>query len=1121
MLRTYRRRQAVYTAVRACGVAVMAVVLTSTSGVQAAETCTPVIATVVSIQGSVELRRSLAARAQQLDWQPAELNVALCAGDTVRTHERSRAALLLTNETTLRLDQRTTLTLAAQSTNTASLLELARGALHVITRTSRPFKVSTPFVNANVEGTEFLVAVGEESASVAVYEGRVTADNERGSVVLTSGEQAIAAKNSAPRKEVVVRPRDAVQWALYFPTIFDYRLGVATAGVPGEQALQESIELYRKSKLADALARLDRVPEGSRNPRFLTYRAGLLLLVGRLDEAKPNIDRALALDPRNSDAYSLQAVIAVVENDKDLALNLANKAVELDPASPMARIALSYAQQAQFKIEQALATAQKAVDLDPRNALAWARLAELEMSTGNLDRALDAANQAAGLNPEVAKTQTVLGFAHLARFDARAAKASFEKAIELDEADPLPRLGLGLAKIRDGDLDGGREQIEIAVSLDPRNSLIRSYMGKTYYEEKRDKLAGVQFDLAKELDPLDPTSYFYDALRKQSENRPADALLDLQKSIEVNDNRAVSRSQLLLDQDLAARSASLARIYSDLGFDQLALVQGYKSVNTDPGDYSAHRFLADIYVDRPRHEIAQVSELLQSQLRQPLNMTPLQPQLGDSRSFILVGAGPARPGFNEFNSLFNRNQTGLQFNGIAGGNQTIGDQLVGSGIRDNVSFSVGQFHFQTDGFRENNDLQKDIYNLFVQSQVTSDAGLQMEVRHSEATYGDLALRFDPDNFSRTSRTRQRTDSIRFGANYVFSPSSDIVVSPIFQEARTSFDLGDPTFPFVLDQKERSAAIEIQHLYRSKGFNLTTGAGHYQINRNLQINGSEIPGSNGSDSNLYGYAQLKWLPYDATIDLGLSYDRLNDLEVHRSQINPKLGIIWSPQPTTTLRAAAFRSVKRAYIADQTLEPTQVAGFNQFFDDLDGTVSSRVGVAVDQRFAANLYGGLELSKRTLRRVPFITVGEFEWKEQERRGYLYWTASPSLALTAAYQYEHFERPAEFTGAENIIDLKTHRVPLGLSVFSPSGFSARVVLSFVDQNGQFIDATGSPFAGSDRFWLTDAAVSYRLPGRLGLITIEGRNLFDKTFRFQETDAATPRVATRRLIFARWTLAL
>jgi hypothetical protein len=72
-----------------------------------------------------------------------------------------------------------------------------------------------------------------------------------------------------------------------------------------------------------------------------------------------------------------------------------------------------------------------------------------------------------------------------------------------------------------------------------------------------------------------------------------EALHDLERAIVNNDNRAAYRSRLLLDQDLAARSAALGRIYSDLGFEQLGLVEGWKSVNTDPGDYSGHRLLAD------------------------------------------------------------------------------------------------------------------------------------------------------------------------------------------------------------------------------------------------------------------------------------------------------------------------------------------------------------------------------------------------------------------------------------------------------------------------------------------------------------------------------------------------
>ena len=1109
MLRTHLRRQAPGTAIRACSLAVIVVVLTSLSSVEAAETCTPVIATVVSIQGSVELRRSPAARAQQLDWQAAELNVALCAGDTVRTHERSRAALLLINETTLRLDQRTTLTLAAPAEDRASLMDLVAGALHVITRTSRPFRVRTPFVNANVEGTEFLVAVGEESASVAVYEGRVTADNERGSVALNSGERAIAAKNSAPRKEVVVRPRDAVQWTLYFPTLFDYRLGVGIGGTPGESALQESIELYRKGKLADAIARLNSVPEGSRNSRFLIYRAGLLLLVGRLDEAKPNIERALALDPRNSDAYSLQAVIAVVENDKDSALSLANKAVELDPASPTARIALSYAQQAQFKIEQARASVQKAVDLDPQNALAWARLAELEMSAGDLNRALDAANRAAGLNPELAKTQTVLGFAHLTRIDTHAAKAAFEKAIELDSADPLPRLGLGLAKIREGDLEAGRQEIEIATSLDPGTSLIRSYLGKAYYEEKRDKLAGAQFDLAKQLDPNDPTAWFYDAIRKQSINRPVEALEDLEKSIALNDNRAVYRSRLLLDDDLASRSASTARIYSDLGFEQLALVEGWKSVSIDPGNFSAHRFLADAYVDQPRHEIARVSELLQSQLLQPLNLTPLQPQLLDDKLFVLSGAGPGSVGFNEYNRLYASNAVVLRLDGLVGGNSTRGDQAVVAGIRDNISFSVGQLHYETRGFQPNDAVRKNFYDAFLQASISPQTSLQIEYRNSDVTRQSVLTPFDPDNALPLS-DRFRSEGVRVGANHSISPDSRILMSANFQNSEfiETTNFGD--FTDVNNPRTHDVTAELQHQLRAGPVFLISGAGYFKAkDQNLGV-------GDKSHRNAYLYASVN---QDRTQwELGLSAETLDEpFGLHRTRVNPKVGVIWRPFATTAIRAAAFQSLKRPLINDQTIEPTQIAGFNQFYDDFDGTTARRVGVAWDQTFSERVYGGVELSRRYLR-VPLSAI-DFDWRETAHRAYLYWMLNRSVVLAAEYFFEEFKRPADDPGPDGILELKTHRLPVGIGVFQ-GPLSLRWTTSYIRQSAQLTVFEGFPvFDQRNHFAVSDVAISYRLPQRMGLVSVAAKNIFDKAVQFQETDIASPRIARGRLVFATFTV--
>ena len=73
--------------------------------------------------------------------------------------------------------------------------------------------------------------------------------------------------------------------------------------------------------------------------------------------------------------------------------------------------------------------------------------------------------------------------------------------------------------------------------------------------------------VAKAYDPRDPTPWFYDAIRKQTDNRPVEALQDLEKSIELNDNRAVYRSRLLLDQDLAAREDRRHRRRGDRSCD--------------------------------------------------------------------------------------------------------------------------------------------------------------------------------------------------------------------------------------------------------------------------------------------------------------------------------------------------------------------------------------------------------------------------------------------------------------------------------------------------------------------------------------------------------------------------
>ena len=94
----------------------------------------------------------------------------------------SRAALRLSNESTIRLDQRTAITIAGPNAEQNTLLDMVSGVIHVITRTPKPFKIRTPVINANVDGTEFLVDISQEKnrlpkTLIVVYEGKVNATN--------------------------------------------------------------------------------------------------------------------------------------------------------------------------------------------------------------------------------------------------------------------------------------------------------------------------------------------------------------------------------------------------------------------------------------------------------------------------------------------------------------------------------------------------------------------------------------------------------------------------------------------------------------------------------------------------------------------------------------------------------------------------------------------------------------------------------------------------------------------------------------------------------------------------------------------------------------------------------
>lgn len=1048
-----------------------------------AEQCPKWVAKAVSIQGTVELRASKTNSSSEKRWLPVKRGDSFCANDLVRVKSDSRAALILTNDTVLRLDQNSTITFTNLSANKASQISLSKGIAHFISRVKQAFEVVTPFVNAAVEGTEFVVTANDRQSQVTVFEGKVRVSNTLGEVLLTKNKTAVAKKGQAPVLNVHLKPRDVVQWALYYPRILD---------------------------------------TSSSNSSRLINTAANKLSIGRVNEASKILDKVHKSSPLQPELLALKAIIALVNNDKAKAMVLASQAYDNNKQNISAMLAMSYVQQAHFNIRAAL----QPLIQPGNNALIHARLSEVYLMLGELDKALDSANHAVKLNPDLAKIQTVLGFAYLSQVNVKQAELSFNKAIELDQADPLSHLGLGLVQIRQGQLEQGRREIEYAASLDPNNALIRSYLGKAYYEEKRNKVATDQFDMAKELDINDPTAWFYSAIQKQSTNRPVEALQDLQHSIELNDNRAVYRSRLLLDEDQAARSSGLARIYNDLGFDQLAQQQAFNSINNDFTNYSAHRFLAESYANRSRHEIGRVSELLQSQLMAPINIIPVAPHLSETQLGIQPNAGPSGASFNQYDPLFARNQSRLQVSALVGNNKTYGDELTYSQLLDNTSLSLGQYHYETEGFRANNDYRQDILSAFVQTNLTSNQSLQFEIKNNETENGDLRLRFDPADFSSNRRETLDETSYRFGYHIKINSYSSLLASVIQSDSLLTRNYtGEQSGPIVTDENRKedskSETFELQYVSKKKNYDYIVGAGNYDY----------VNDGMGTVTNIYtplpppvlppitlivpigdidrsltnGYFYSRWnTSSNLTLTFGLSHNAIKDPFYDTKQFNPKFGLRWDASPHTQLRLAAFRTLKRPVKAEQTIEPTQVTGFNQFFDDPTAADAKNYGFALEHQATNKLFAGIELTKRDLE-VPYedsVSVNKFFENQTEygHRAYIYWALNNTTTFAAEYQYEEFDRElTDNVGVNEPKKLVTHKLPLSLKVNYPSGWSGSLTTSYYDQDIiQYITDT-TTVNNKDNFWMTDFKMGYRFSKRLGTINLEVRNLLDEDFMFYD----------------------
>jgi hypothetical protein len=379
---------------------------------------------------------------------------------------------------------------------------------------------------------------------------------------------------------------------------------------------------------------------------------------------------------------------------------------------------------------------------------------------------------------------------------------------------------------------------------------------------------------------------------------------------------------------------------------------------------------------------------------------------------------------------------------------------------------------------------------------------------------------------------------------VFSPAADLAVSFVYNTTRQSArnfscDPAAAECEAVFAPGEGTAVLrgpqlEAQQVLKRRRATWLLGIGGFS--GEVELRGTGLEPIRGDDEFANAYAYLALRPH-ARVDvtLGASAETVTapvgllvprdsqigqaEIEWEESRLSPKAGITVRPLDGMTLRAAAYWRLSPAIGRIQTLEPTQIAGFNQFFREPGGTRSASYGLGLDQAIGRRLFVGGQILRRDLDvpeadcARPDPTAGcqgqiaeSVDLKEnREDLASAYFYAVVTRRLTAGLEYGWIDRDLGTTQKDNLGFFQTRSRTWTLRprarLFLPCGFFAGAGATYYDQEVDETDdlSSGDRTVRNVRFWAGDLIVGYRLPKRYGSVFVEARNATDRGFEFYD----------------------
>ena len=539
-------------------------------------------AEVVSVTGKGEAREASAN-----DWRPAAIKQKLKGGTFVRTGDRSNLALLMPDQTQLRLNQNSMLQIKETPSGGApTRLELKGGRAWMQSKAAAGnVVIDTPNATAAIRGTEWELEVDPSGKTLlAVLSGTVEFSNPQGSVTVNRNEAALAEFGKAPVKVALTNPRDRVQWVNSL-SVDGRRYAEAAKTSP---AIRSALEAVSRLDLAAARETLQAEKvRGARTPAVYGMLADLELVAGESGRAIALLQEGLAANPRDPELLGQLANAQLVANRPDDARNT----VSLPRSAETAGILVAEGEVARRDgdVAKTMTAFTRATTAAPADDRGWFALGRAQNEREDTTPARRSLAKAIELNPAGAGYQGELGTLETFANRFGDAQKAFDKALAANPADYVALTGLGLARLKQGDASGALEALLRAGVLEPRYARARTYTAVAYYQLGRHADAIATFGEAAALDDKDPLPYLFLTQVYTDLFRAGDAV-DASREALKRLPYLKSLNQVQNDQ---RGTSNLGYSLAFFGLEDWALEVAQRSYS--PYLASSHLFLADRY----------------------------------------------------------------------------------------------------------------------------------------------------------------------------------------------------------------------------------------------------------------------------------------------------------------------------------------------------------------------------------------------------------------------------------------------------------------------------------------------------------------------------------------------